>query len=145
MQKGDLSNAPVPRIIVVYEGVLASVPELNQKSFSLAKLKNNTSGMFSCYTPDDLAMGQVLRLCLRDNINVSVVTWMDDPVSRLISDQLDYLGIPVRNVFRDTAYLLAQRLPYNPDVVCVYDSDPDHVLLFGSKGYLVTKPQQIGT
>jgi hypothetical protein len=145
LQRGDLSNAPVPRILVIYDNLLAKVPEHKEKNLALAKLRNDPAGMFTCYEIDQMAAGQLLRICLRDNVNVTVVTWMDDPASQYISDELEYYGIPVRNVIRDTPYLLAQRLSFNPDVTCVYDPDPEHVLLFGSKGYLVTRPQQIGT
>jgi hypothetical protein len=144
MKNGDLSNTVAPRIIVVYEGAVAYLPSEKVPEYEKALKKENwkvIAGLFSFNGP---VLDRILYLTWKKNYNISIVTWFPQAIVEHIEAALDNLSIPVRSVFSSSPEDLARLLPYNPDVVCVYDPVPEHIFMFGSKGFVLTDPNQIG-
>lgn len=144
MKNGDLSNVVAPRIIVVYEGAVAYLPEDRVKDYEKALKKNNWHEIVNLFRFNSQMLDRILYLTWKKNYNISIVTWFPQEMASAIEDKLADLSIPVRSVFSSEPDDLARLLPYNPDVVCVYDPVPEHILKYGSKGFVLTDPNQIG-
>lgn len=144
MKNGDLSNVAAPKIIIVYEGAVAYLPGERVQEYEKAVKKNNWHAVVNLFRFNSPVLDRMLYLTWKKNYNISVVTWFPEEMASAIEDKLADLSIPVRSVFSSTPENLARLLPYNPDVVCIYDPVPEHVLTFGSKGFVLTDPNQIG-
>lgn len=144
MKNGDLSNVVAPRIIIVYEGALAYLPSERVTEYEKAAKRGNWHAVVNMFRFNGSMLDRILYLTWKKNYNISIVTWFPKEMADAIEDRLADLSIPVRSVFSSTPDDLARLLPYNPDVVCVYDPVPEHILKYGSKGYVLTDPNQVG-
>jgi len=145
MQFGDLSNEVASRIILVFEGLLGHLPAGKVADYEKYSEEGRWDSVISQFQLNDMVLNRVLYLTWKSNFNIHVVTWFPEEAAVVISDKLDALSIPVRSVFSSTPAKLAKMLVYSPDITCVYDPVPEHVLTFGSKGFVITDPNQIGT
>lgn len=130
MQFGDLSNRVAPRILIVFEGGL-TYPDEDYSN--ILKIKLNPK-----------VVDRILYLTFRKDINIEIVTWMDEDTADDISELLARNNLPVKGCYNHSPSLLARELSHRIDIICVYDPDPEHVLLFGSRGMLLTDANQIG-
>jgi hypothetical protein len=145
VQKGDLSNRPSPRLVVVFEGAIGwfALPEHEQEFTKLAA-KGKMALAVRWYTLDEAYLRKILDLAWRKNFNINLVTWLGDEAAVSIEDLMDKENIPIRGVFASSPQRLARDLPYNPDIIKVYDPDPKNTLLYGSWGVYLKSPNQIG-
>lgn len=144
MKHGDLSNQPSPRIVVVFEGAIGILPKENEKKYHKAVNKKHWTEAVGYYELQELMLRKILDLTWRQNFNVQIVTWMGEEAANAIKQVLDEENIPVRGVFSSTPSRLSRDLAYNPDIMAVYDPDPDHRFTYGSKGVVLLDPFQIG-
>lgn len=144
VQNGDLSNQVAPRIIIVFDGAVGWIPEDKKKDFARLVSKNRWHDAFeSCLRVNETMFRKILDLAWRKNVNIHMVTWMGDEAATEIENLMEM--VPVRGCFSSTPEILARMLPYNPDVVAIYDPDPGHVFTYGSTGVLLEKPEQLGS
>lgn len=144
MRFGQLDNTPSPRIVIVFEGAIGRVPEEREKDYAKAVARGRWFEAISCFDLSDIMLRKLLDISWRLNLNVNVVTWLGEEAAIAIEFLLERENIPVRGCFASTPLRLARDLPYNPDIVAVYDPDPAHVFTYGSKGILLEDPNQIG-
>lgn len=142
MRNGDLSNKTGPRIVVVWEDLIASVPDEHLDRFVKYCNKGQWREAIGCYRINELMSMKLLYLVTSLNINISVVTWLPEEAVIYLSDRLDAEYLPIRGVFSSSPKQLATDLAYNPDIVCVYD--PHDATFYGSKGYAATRAADIG-
>lgn len=151
MRFGDLSNAVAPKLIIVFEGGMTIGPDAHLKEYEKALHKNDWRKAVRLFDLREDVMSRILYLTYAKDFNISVVTWLGnnqqdgDVAADEIEDIMDENSIPVRSCFRSTPDTLARMLPYNPDIRCVYDPDPAHILKFGSKGSVLKDASQIGS
>lgn len=151
MRYGDLSNVVAPRLIVVFEGGLAAGPDSNLKEYEKALRKNDWRTAVRLFELREPMLQRILYLTYAKDFNISVVTWLGFPEKEgvVAANEIEEImvenSVPVRSCFWSTPDRLARMLPYNPDVRCVYDPDPAHILKFGSKGSVLTEASQIGS
>lgn len=98
----------------------------------------------ACVTINTNVFNRILYLAWKKNYNVEVVTWYNEDMATTIEDFLSDSSVTVRGVTSWSPKALAHELSYRPDILCIYDADPKHVLLFGSKCVLFTNANQIG-
>lgn len=144
MRYGELSNSPSPRIVIAFEGIIGNPPDNPSKKYLRAMRRHNWYGIIAGYELNEMSLRKLLDLTWRQNLNIDIVTWHYEEGAQAVNDILDRQGIPVRGCFASTPEKLARDLAYNPDIVAVYDSDPEHCFTFGSKGIYVTDLSQIG-
>lgn len=80
----------------------------------------------------------------KKDYNVGIVTWYNEDMADVIADYLADNSIIVNGVTAWQPKMLAHELVNRPDIITIYDADPKHVLLFGSKCVLFTDAKQIG-
>ena len=144
MLNGDLSNVVAPRLIVVFEGAIGSLPESKVKDYEKAAKRNDWWRAVSYFELNELMLARILYLNWKSNFNISLVTWMPEEAAEAIDEMMSEHSIPVRGCFSSKPSSLARLLPYNPDIACIYDPVPEHILMFGSKGTVLTDANQIG-
>lgn len=145
MRHGDLSNKPSPRLVIVFEGAVATIPVERTELAHKMEKKGDWEGLITrCYELNDLMLRKILDLTWRENFNVQIVTWMGEKAAIAIKQLLDEENIPVQGIFHSTPSRLSRDLAYNPDIMAVYDPDPDHRFTYGSKGVFLVDPLQIG-
>lgn len=144
MQNGDLSNVIAPRLIIVFEGAVGHLPENRKKDFDKAVKKNQMEKAFSMFELKEMMIQKILYMIWKKNFNISLVTWMGDDAAIEIENIMIMNSVPVRGCFATKPAILARMLPYNPDIACIYDPDPEHILMFGSKGQVLKNPSDIG-
>ncbi len=144
MLKGDLSNKMLPRLVVVFEGAVGVIPDDKRKAYIKFCQKKRWRDAVKCYELNDLMLSKLLDLRWRQDVNVNLVTWLHEDAAMAIEERMDDEGIPVGGCFYSTPSKLTRELAYAPDIVAVYDPDPDHIFTFGSKGVVLTDVNQIG-
>lgn len=151
MRFGDLSNVVAPRLLIVFEGGIASGPDANLKEYEKALRKDDWRAAVRLFELRESVLQRILYLTFAKDFNISVVTWLGFPEEQgnIAADEVNKImeenSIPVRSCFWSTPDRLARMLPYNPDIRCVYDPDPAHILKFGSKGSVLKDANQIGS
>lgn len=132
----------MPRMIVVFEGAIGVLPENNVKRHSKYIAKQQWWRVVDCYEIIEDYTRKILDLVWRLNYNVNIVTWISEGMAEAIEDRLDFL--PVRGCFYSSPSQLAMDLPYNPEIMKIYDPDPAHAFTYGGKGVVLTSPHQLG-
>lgn len=87
---------------------------------------------------DGLAVKHLWDLQWRYNYRLDCVTFKSEQFAEALRDKFDRNYIPFSNVFSETVYGLSRRLSSMPDVVRVFDPDPNRMLTWGSKGKYVS-------
>ena len=149
MRGGDLSNKVSPRHVVVFEGGLAVLPADNIPLFEKAMKRKRYFEAITYWDWKAYMLNQIERLIRRTDINIEVCTWIGADLEHAdfalaIENALDRMNVPVRSVWSSTPDELAKMLPHLPDIACIYDPEPSHILKFGSRGVILTSPSQIG-
>jgi hypothetical protein len=145
MKYGDLSNVVAPRLLIVFEGAVGTVPADQLKLYDKAVAKKTWFAAIGYYELNEPILQRILWLTYAKDFNISLVTWLGEEAASRIEERMSVESIPVRSCFSSTPDQLARMLPYNPDIRCIYDPVPEHILKFGSKGSVLTTPNQIGS
>lgn len=144
MQHGDLSNQVAPKIVVVFEGAIGILSRDNQKHFDKFVKKNDWWSAVNCYDLQDIYLRKLLDLTYRENFNVVIMTWMGKDAAEALNELMDEENIPIHRVSHSTPERLARDLAYNPDIIAVYDPNPEHRMTYGAKGIHLVDPFQLG-
>lgn len=135
MQNGDLSASAVARMVAVLEGVLIDVDEVHAKGrFGKDKVTTDWHWL-------DLPLKNLVSIKRRfPEAAVDIVTFLGDEAAERANGFLNRYGLDDFNEvyaadFKDWCWAL----PFRPDIVTVYDSDPDRLDHYGQRGYAVVK------
>lgn len=135
MQGGDLSNEVAPRVLLVFEGLIAYPPEGREAvSADVARRLRRWKTVVKRWHLDETMVKQMWDLAWRRGIKFDVVTFLyEEAFAVALWYLLDDLGMPMSRVlwFQD-AQALARSLVYMPDVQAVYTAD--NALVFGGLG-----------
>lgn len=145
MRYGDLSNVVAPRLLIVFEGGVGVLPAGKVKEYDKAVKKDDWLTAVNLFELNEIILQRILYLTNAKDFNISVVTWLPGDAFKAIEYLMEYNSVPVRSVFPSTPDALARMLPYNPDIRCVYDPVPEHILKYGSRGSVLTDANQIGS
>jgi hypothetical protein len=144
MERGNLSNVVMPRLLIVFEGAIGTLPGESVKAAEKLARKGKWGEVAGMYVLDKLIMAQMLRVVRNFGMNLDIVTWLGYDMAQEVERRMDEENIPVHGVFTSTPDMLARELAYMPDVAWVYDPDPSHVFTFGRRGVLLKSAAQIG-
>ncbi len=144
MEKGNLSNKVSPSLVVIFEGAIGILKEEDLDAFLKACAEENWAKAVDLFYLHELYLRKLNDLAWRANFNVEICTWMGDEMAFFIRERLDRENVIVASVWSSTPASLARQLAYLPRIACVYDPEPAHVFTFGSKGVVLTNPNQIG-
>lgn len=142
MEKGDISNEVAPRLLMVWEGLIAMPPKepAKQRRFSRAKVDLLT------YTVNEAVGKHIWDLTYRRHLSVDVATFLDKERLSDVEEWIEYHDLPLGNVIATTPARLSRQLAFMPTVAAIYDPNPDNVFMYGGKGRIVNPdtPQFLG-
>jgi hypothetical protein len=144
MQKGDLSNEVIPRILLVFENAVGWLPDANIKAHAKARAKQHWEDAVACWDLNELMLRKIWDVTFRKSITVEVVTFLGAGFADCLAARLDEEDVPVHRVWATTPAQLARKITFMPDVAKIYDPDEAHVFTYGAKGCVLTDVHQLG-
>ena len=134
MKGNDISNSVVPRLLVVFEGLLG----FKDDPSTVTKIRRRL-GRKDIVTTEDWQMNEPMMHAVWDMVwrrgyTVDVVTFLGDEFATALTERFDDEGLPIGRVLSTKPNLLARKLAYMPDVAAVYDPEPSRRFTYGSKG-----------
>jgi hypothetical protein len=134
MEQGDLAVSTRQRAVFVLEGVLAQVtPTLGR-----GIIRQKVTG-WSYHWLDVPLKRCVTNKHRHPQYGLDVVTFLGQQVADEAAQFFTSIDFPYDSIeYRDfTKYV--QALPYQPDIVVIYDSDMDRIQRYGQLGRIVVK------
>jgi hypothetical protein len=140
MDKNNLSNVVVPRVLLVFEGALGHIAGQDIDEFNYRASLGNWAEAWQMWTLNDGMAGKIWQVAKTQFIQTSVVTFIAEfeEAGAGLTEYFDGHGLPISEVIATTPKKLARELAYMPDVACVYDANPDTWAMFGRKGQALT-------
>ena len=142
MKKGELSSETLPRVYIVFEGLIGLLPNTKDRTAELLARKRKKWTQAADYYQLNIKTSQGIRdLYWRQRFRVDVITFIDPGFVSAIRDKLDSRSLLFGDVhYYDTEMLLAD-LTYDPAIIGVLDPDPKRTLTWGSKSRYCTPEQ----
>lgn len=139
MEKGDLSNEVVPRLLVVFEGLLGYLPDTTTRAKFAVECKfHRWKQALNCFVVNERMARLIVDAAWRYKYAVDVVTFLGEEFDELLPPLLDdRWQLPIGNCWAEDPTVLARRLAYAPTIAGVFHAMPDLQHTFGSKGVLV--------
>jgi hypothetical protein len=141
MQDGDLATSVRPHIVVVLEGVLATVTPVERRSRYMRRLEVVSFNFLWHDTP--LKRIATMKRNWPDTA-IDVVTFLGGDVADMAATFFQDCGIPVDSTesYRFDHYTSILR--YQSDVTMIVDSDDDRLDRYGQLGRAVLMGQDFG-
>src|SRR5687767_1895788 len=113
MEKGDLSNEVVPRLAIVFEGLIGRLDTAlaAQQEKAFVRLRRYKRAAH-CWTIDRHVTAHMWDLTWRHNFSVDVLTYKQDRYAEAIEALLDEYLLPVSNFISTTPEEFSKRLAY---------------------------------
>jgi len=147
MERGDISNEAVPRLLLVWENLLGILPTKTHeaKAGTYLRLKRYKRAVNTFEVNETLAH-RIWDITWRLKFSVDVVTWLPKECVEHIEAWIDRQDLPVGHVSHENPTTFARKLSYMPYVAAIYDPDPQHQFTWGAKGRIVSpaNPDLIG-
>jgi hypothetical protein len=140
MLHGDLSNKPVPVIVVVFEGAIAFCNDAPKHAKYMKKGRPDKSLEF--WEINDLLSRRLLWLYHYKDVAFEIVTFLGKEFAEELKHWLDTL--PFQRVWSTTPEQLGREVAYMPELFCIYDPEPSRWLMYGSKGRYLDKVVRLG-
>ena len=137
MEKGDISNEVVPRLCLVFEGLVALLPPKLARRETVARKLGQWKRVINYYEPNEEMAKRIWDLTTRFSFQLECVTWYPVDTVEHIKSWIDDQDLPISRVFNSTPVLLSRSIAYRPNLAAIYDPDPSHRFTYGSKGRIV--------
>lgn len=143
MQGGDISNLVVPRLVIVWDGLLGILPSKTAEAkFDTYMRFKRYKRAINLYRINEPLAARIWDLTWRLNFSVDVVTFTGgDDFAEHVEKRIERENLPIGHVWFEEPHLLARSLAYRPDIAAVFDANPNHVFTYGSKGRIVSPSQ----
>jgi hypothetical protein len=144
MRRGELSNEILPRAYIVFEGLIGLLPNIKDRTAELLARKRKNWDLAASYYQLNIHTSQGIRdLYWRQRFRVDVVTFIHYNMVSPIRYKLDSRNLLFGDVvYFETPATLAHEMVYDTSILAVLDPQPENILVYGSKGRLVT-PDEI--
>lgn len=136
MRKGELSNERLPRVLIIFEGLVGILPDTKTKALEALARKRKKWDVAAGYYQLNIPTTRGMRdLYWRRAFKVDIVTFIDPAFVSAIRDRLDTRNLLFGDVeYYPNASELAHDMTYDQSILGVLDSDPAHALAYGSRG-----------
>ncbi len=143
MRKGELSNEVLPRVFVVFEGLLGVLPDVKASALeALARKRGKWDKAVSYYEISDFTSQGIRDLYWRHRFRVDIITFLGDGFRDALVDELNRRVLMFGDVIAYTEADLMADLTYDRSIIKVLDPDSSHVLRYGGRGQ-ITSPQDL--
>lgn len=143
MMKGELSNTVLPRVYVVFEGLVGILPDTKSKALeALHRKRKQWDKAVNQYTLN-ISTSQGMRdLYWRHNFRVDILTFQGADFADAVRERLDRHSLLFGDVVSYEEQELLYELTYDRSILAVLDPAPERMLRWGSKGRY-TPPDQL--
>lgn len=144
MLKGELSSEILPRIYVVFEGLVGLLPDTKSRAAELlARKRKKWQQAADCYQLNAPTSQGIRDLYWRHRFRVDIVTFLPYTMVDPIRNRLDSRNLLFGDVvsFENPAEL-SHEMVYDRSILAVLDPNPANALAYGSKGRL-TRPEDL--
>lgn len=142
MRRGELSNQVLPRVYIVFEGLIGTLPDAKTRALEAVARKRKKWQQAVDYYDLSIKTSQGIRDLHRRDFRVDVITFVDPNFVEPIRNKLDSRNLFFGGIHYFTVETLLDDLTYDSSVRTVFDPDPSHRLTWGSKGRTLT-PQDL--
>lgn len=136
MLGGDISNRVEPRLLVVFEGLIALPPD-RQPLLRFARRTGKMKRMVESLQVNEKMARVINDTVWRHKYAVDVVTFLDPDFLPHVEKWLEHHALPVSNVIAADRTVLSREMVYRLDLVGIFSPEPRDALLFGSRCYTV--------
>jgi hypothetical protein len=139
VQRGDIDNELVPRLVLVFEnliGVVSGRP-LSAQAFQTYVRTKRWKRAVSYLAVNDPLAKQMWHVTWHLGYQLEAVTYLHEDAVQPISDWIDRNDLPVHRVWYSEPNKLARKIATMPDLAAIFDPDPAHTLTFGRKGRII--------
>lgn len=145
MKNNDLSSDIVPHLALVFEGALGFIDEKLDATFQKYMDRGRYEDAIALWTINDSMATQIWKLTWHMSYKLDIITFLGPKeFAKALEDWLGEQELPISNVYATTPELLGRQLNHRPDIIRVYDPFPDHALLYGQRGRVITNVNQLG-
>lgn len=138
MRNGDISNQQEARLLLVFEGLIATLPSAKARGkYDMLARVGQWKRAVRQFKINEPAARIIWDTAFRRGYSLDAVTFLDEDALEHVEEFIAAENLPIGHVTYSDKYLLARSLNYRPDVVGVFHANPADVLVYGSKGYLV--------
>ncbi len=138
MQHGDISNDVTARLLLVFEGLVANLPDEKARAkFDRYRKLHQWRRAVAFFEINEVMAKVIWDTTWRHNYSVDVVTFLGPEMVDEVEARVENWGLPVGRVWTEEKTMLARSLNYRPDVAGVFHTNPSDIFMFGSKGRLI--------
>lgn len=142
MMKGELSNTVLPRVYIVFEGLVGVLPDTKSKALEALHRKRKQWDKAVNQYELTLNTSQGMRdLYWRHNFRVDILTFHGADFADAVRDRLDQRNLLFGDVVSFDERELLYELTYDRSILAVLDPAPERMLRWGSKGRHTTTDQ----
>jgi hypothetical protein len=135
MLRGDISNEIVPRLVLVFEGLIGLLIDPRaQAKYDKAMKRGKYKDAVYAFELNEIVAHHIWDLSYRRGFNLDVVTFLGHDFAEHLSTRLEEEGYPIGNVRATTLRQLTLDLPHRTDIAMVFDGNPAHALTYGGRG-----------
>lgn len=142
MMKGELSNTVLPRVYIVFEGLVGVLPDTKSKALeALHRKRKQWDKAANQYVLTPNTSQGMRDMYWRYNFRVDILTFHGADFADAVRDRLDQRNLLFGDVVSFEEQELLHELTYDRSILAVLDPAPERMLRWGSKGRHVTPDQ----
>lgn len=134
MERGDIAVPQAQRFLFVFDGFLGKLPKKKLLAYKALLKVHQWERAFYLWDMVPKATDHLNRIYWQYNLRFDIVTWQPQAIANEIEEWCARINLPVGYVSSTTSEKLARELAHMPDVVKVFDADPDHKFRYGQRG-----------
>jgi hypothetical protein len=144
MRKGELSSEVLPRVYIVFEGLVGILPDVKTTALeALARKRKKWYQAANYYKINSTTAQGTRDLYWRHNFRVDIVTYIHPDFVEPIRDKLNSKNLLFGDVhYYENPVELSREMTYDRSILGVLDSDPSNQLAYGSRGRYAS-PEQL--
>ena len=131
MERGDLAIDGRQATVFVFDGLIANC--FRPKAEKWALRRRHWEAALDFWEFDHRVCNFMHSLMSRYGVPVEVITWHPWGFARVLSDRLNGMQLPVRDVQAAEFKQASQIIAIDPGITTVYDADPQHRMSYGFK------------
>lgn len=142
MMKGELSTSVLPRVYIVFEGLVGVIPDTKSKALeALARKRKQWDKAVNQYILSEPTKQGTRDLYWRYQFRVDILTFYGADFADAVRNKLDQKNLLFGDVVAYDQQELLYELTYDRSILAVLDPAPERMLTWGSKGRLVSPDQ----
>ena len=143
MDGGDISNEASPRLVFVWEGLLAQLPaDAAPLEARLLKKKKWTRAL-DLWSESEHMRHVLMDLTWRSHVSVDILCMHPRGFATVLRARLDEEGYPYGNLYNFGLMAFDRELAYMPNVQRVFHAFGRMPFLFGSRGQLIRPTDRV--